>query len=264
MIRVKTYWRVWQITAQNALQMAFVNRWSNSLFLLGKFIRLVMSLVFLYLLKEREIAVGGYTANQVIVFLLTYQLVDLTAQIFYRGVYEFGRLIQRGEFDFLLARPINPLFRALTGSPDFNDVLFLVPTAIVSTIIIRGLELAITPWSVMLYLLLLINSFVIATSLHILILTFGVITSEVDNLIWTYRDVTKLGQFPVSMYVEPVRTALFFVIPIGLMVTVPSQVLFGEEPSVSVIGSTLFGMFFFWVSLKLWKQALKKYSSASS
>lgn len=262
--RPQTYLRVWWITAGNALQSAFINRGSNVLFFLGKLLRFSMSLVFLWLLKERNLGIAGYTADQTIVFFLTYQMVDITAQVFYRGVYEFGSLIRSGEFDGLMVRPISVLFRSLTGKPDLNDALFLLPTTVVSLLIVSSLQLSITFSSIVWYFVLLLNSLLIATSLHILVLTFGVVTAEVENLIWTYRDLTRLGQFPITMYLEPLRTILFFVVPVGFMFTVPAQVLINSVPSHSILLSSFIGVGFFILSLRIWRWGLKQYSSASS
>jgi ABC-2 type transport system permease protein len=223
-----------------------------------------MSLIFLYLLKNQGVSLAGYTTDQVIVFFLTYQLIDIISQMLFRGVYTFGRLIRSGEFDFLLAKPMSPLFRALTGSPDIDDAVFLVPTLVVSGLIISHLDVSITLTSVLWYCLLMVNSLLIVTGLHILVLAFGVKTTEVDNLIWTYRDLSRLGQFPISMYLEPLRTALFFILPVGVMVTIPAQALLNVELSYSVTVATIIGVSFLWLSLRVWSWTLRSYSSASS
>jgi ABC-2 type transport system permease protein len=262
--RITVYSQVWWLTAANALQVAFVNRWSNVLFLFGKTLRVSMSLLFFYLLKNQGVTVAGYTTDQVIVFFLTYQLIDIIAQMLFRGVYTFGQLIRTGEFDFLMAKPMSPLFRALTGRPDVDDAIFLIPTLAVSWWVLAQLNVTITVTSAVWYVLLLMNSLLIVAGLHIIVLALGVLTMEVDNLIWTYRDLSRLGQFPVTMYLEPMRTALFFILPIGFMVTIPAQILMGLPPTYSVLITTIMGVTFFWGSLWFWNWALRKYSSASS
>lgn len=262
--RLPIYWHVWKLTAVNALQEAFVNRWSNLLFFVGKSLRLAMTLVFLFLIHQNVQQFGGYTTDQMIVFFLTYQFVDLVAQIFYRGVYLFSNQVRSGEFDFLLAKPINPLFRALTGKPDINDAIFFVPTMVITFWILSQLNLVITATSALLYGALLINSVLIITALHILVLVVGVLTTEVDGIVWLYRDLSRLGQFPVSIYFEPMRFALFFLVPIGMMITIPAEILMNLSPTYSL--SLAFGMGFtsFVGSLRLWSWSLKRYGSASS
>lgn len=262
--RLPTYWKVWKMFAFNALQETFLNRGTNALFISGKVIRLGMSLLFLWLIKTNIQDFSGYTPDQVIIFFLTYQLIDVVSQSLFRGVYLFSHQIRSGEFDFILARPINPLFRSLTGKPDINDVVFMVPTLLVSAIIIAQLNVTITLGSALVFLGLLINSLLIVTGLHILVLVVGVLTTEIDGVIWMYRDLSRLGQFPVTIYLEPVRFALFFIIPIGMMITVPAELLLNRPPSQAVAVAAAFGVGFFAVSLWAWRYSLRHYSSASS
>ena len=262
--RLPTYFLVWKITALNALQQTFISRSSNILFLLGKGLRFTTGIFFLLLLKNQQVSVAGYSTDQVVLFFLTYHIVDTIAQVFFRGVYMFSQQVKRGEFDFALAKPINPLFRSLTGAPDINDTLFLIPTFAVTIWLGQTLDVTISAWSLVLYVCLLLNSLVIATGIHILILAAGIITTDIDNLIWLYRDLSRLGQFPVTMYLQPLRFALFFLVPIGMMITIPSQVLLHVQPTVSIAVTTIFGVSFFYLSLKIWNFCLRKYSSASS
>lgn len=263
-VKIKKYWLVWKKTAQAAFQITFVNRNTNLLFLIGKILRLSMSLLFLFLIKQNIQTFAGYTTDQMIVFFLTYQFVDVFAQVLYRGVYIFSNLMCNGDFDFHLAQPINPLFRALTGRPDINDAIFIIPTIFISIFIVLNLNLVITFSGLLLYLILLINSFIIATAMHILILAIGVITIEVDGVVWIYRDFMRLGQFPVTIYMEPLRFALFFIVPVGMMVTLPAQVLLGMAPSYSLVVVSVVGILSLVFSLKFWGWSLKRYGSASS
>lgn len=261
---LKRYWLIWKLLAANALQETFVNRGSNILFMIGKIFRLAMTLFLLFLIKSRVKEFAGYTTDEIVIFFLTYQFIDVLAQVAYRGVYIFTHYVRHGEFDFVLTKPLSPLFQALTGKPDFNDALFIIPTTILSIWIVMQLEINITLASFLWYLLLVANGLLIATSLHILILCLGILTTEIDSATWLYRDLMQLGRFPVNIYLEPVRLALFFLVPVGMMITIPSEVLLNRPPTYSVILATLFGVGFFWFSLRAWRWSLKQYSSASS
>lgn len=263
-MNIRTYFKVWRALALTELQLVFVNRWSNILFLFGKSLRLIVSLVFLFVLKQRVTQFGGYTTDQVIIFFLTYQFVDLAAQIFFRGVYLFTNKIRSGEFDFTLVKPISSLYLTLLGKPDFNDTLFLIPTTAVSIWIASTLDIQFTLAGIIWYLALLLNGFLIITALHILVLVVGILITEVEGIVWMYRDLNRLGQFPITIYMEPLKLALFFLVPIGMMITIPAEVLLGLNPSYPLWLVFLFGLGFFFVSLRLWKWSLSKYTSASS
>lgn len=264
MTKLATYFQVWKLTAANAFQETFVNRATNALFMLGKTVRLAMMLVFLWVIKSQVVNFAGYTSDQLVVFFLTYQFLDTMAQVFYRGAYVFQNKIRTGEFDFYLTKPISPLFKALTGRPDVNDAIFVIPTTGLSIYLLLQLELNLTLSSVGWYLGLLVNGFVIATALHILILAIAVLTTDVDGLVWMYRDLMRLARFPVDIYLQPLRLALFFLIPVGMMITIPAQVLVNLAPSYSLAITFGSGGLLLIVSYKFWKWSLKHYTSASS
>jgi ABC-2 type transport system permease protein len=260
--RLKIYWLIWLKMAEYAWAETFLNRWTNILFLIGKAIRFSISLFFLILLKNNLQQFADYTTSQVIVFFLTYQFLDTLGQIFFRGVYLFSWQVRSGELDFYLAKPINPLFRILTGKPDILDFLFIFPTTAISVWLITQLNIVMTWPNFFLYLALLLNGFLIVTGIHILVICLGVITTEVDNAIMLYRDVNNLARFPVDIYREPLRTILFFVIPVGVMNTIPAQVLLNVKPTYSLPTAFAVGFLFLFLSLRVWAWSLKKYTSA--
>lgn len=261
---MKKYLQVWTTNAKNNFQVTFLNRWASVLFIFGKLFRFGMMLLFLLIIKHNVKTFSGYTTDQVIVFFLVYQFVDLVAQILYRGVYTFTNYIRSGDFDFLLAKPISPLFQALTDKPDFMDLIFLAPVTITSLYLLSQLDVAITPTSLSWFLVILGNSFAIVTAFHILILATGILITEVDGVVWLYRDLSRLGQFPISIYMQPLKFILFFLVPIGMMITIPAEILLGLQPTYSILIAILIGIALVTLSMKTWKWSLKKYSSASS
>lgn len=254
----------WWLIAINAFQETFINRATNALFILGKTVRFAITLIFLFLIKDNVEVFAGYTTEQVVIFFLTYQFLDTLAQVFYRGVYVFSNKIRTGEFDFWLTKPINPLFSALTGKPDINDSFFIIPTTLVSIYIVTTLDITISATAVGWYLLLLANGFLIATGFHILVVALAIFATEVESAIWLYRDLSRLGQFPVNIYFELLRLALFFMVPIGFMITIPAEVLLGLTPTFSIWLTGIVGVGFLLISLAIFRLSLKHYSSASS
>ncbi|MDA1079385.1 MAG: ABC-2 family transporter protein [bacterium] len=263
-MKINSYLRVWRLTATNALQIAFVNRGTNLFFLLGKAFRFLISLLFLFLIKESVSSVAGYSSDEMIVFFLTYQLIDSVAQTLFRNVYVFGNQVRSGELDFLLIKPLNPLFRILTDKPDINDLLFLIPTTLGSAYLLSTLSVTLTTSSLLLFGLLFLNAVIIALALHIIIVAMAISMVEIDGLVWLYRDLSALGRFPITIYHESVRLVLFFLLPIGLMLTIPAQVLQNLTPSVSLPIVFIVTMTLLAASLQFWKFSLKKYTSASS
>lgn len=209
---------------------------------------------------SKEIA--GYTSNQIIFFFLTYNLIDVVAQFLFREVYRFRPLIISGDFDLVLLKPINALFRVLLGGADLID-LITIPF-LVWAIIHFGLTLNPSISQTFLYILLSFNGLLIAAAFYIAVLALGIITLEIDHSVMIFRDLASLGRFPIDIYKSPLRGVLTFFIPIGIMITFPAKALMGILSAQGIIISLFFGVLSIIIAVKFWNFAIKKYTSASS
>src|SRR5262249_30801643 len=125
--RMKKYFSVWWRLAQLSFLMQFANRWSSLGWLGGKLVRLVFFITFIVAIFRHVPTVAGYSLEQVALFFLTFNLVDISGQIFFRGIYMVGRDVRDGDMDFYLIQPVNPLFRICSNLVDFLDLLTLMP-----------------------------------------------------------------------------------------------------------------------------------------
>lgn len=233
-----------------------------SLFLAGKILRFIFFFLFMYFLVIGAGSLAGYNTNQIIFFFLTFNIVDVICQFLFRQVYSFRTLIVNGDFDFILLKPVNVLFRSLLGGADVMDLITIPPLLIVTIYFANLLHPSFS--QSVLYVLLLINSLIIATAFHIAVLSLGIITLEIDHLVMIYRDLTNLGRLPIDIYKQPLQGILTYFIPVGLMMTIPAKVLFGLTSPGVILLSFVVGIIIFYISLRFWNFALRKYTSASS
>ncbi|MBI3565910.1 MAG: hypothetical protein HY079_11985, partial [Elusimicrobia bacterium] len=83
----RKYLRIWLRTASMAMQAQLTYRLGSFGFLLGKMIRLLFFFAFVIAIFSHVETVAGYSLVETALFFLTYNLVDMIAQIFFRGVY---------------------------------------------------------------------------------------------------------------------------------------------------------------------------------
>ncbi len=257
------YFQLWRTLTINSFLVSLNSRLNAILFLIGKILRFVFFVVFLFALFQRTQFFGNYTILETLFFFLTFNLLDTVTQLFYREVYRFRPMIVSGDFDLILVKPISPLFRALAGGADPLDLFMLIPYG--AAIVIVAFRLGnMTFAHTSLYMLFLFNGFLIATGFHILVLALAIVTTEIDHAVMIYRDLTSMGRVPVDIYHEPLRSVITFVIPIGLMMTYPAKAYLGLLKPSLVMVSLIISVSFIFLCFKIWKYALSKYSSASS
>ncbi|MBI4096913.1 MAG: ABC-2 family transporter protein [Candidatus Levybacteria bacterium] len=163
----------------------------------------------------------------------------------------------------MLTKPLSPLYRSLFGGSDVLDLLTIFPLLVFLFYVVSKID-GVTVIGILLYILLVVNALLIALAFHIFVLGLGIITTEVDNAIWIFREITALGKVPVSVYREPVSWILTFILPVAAMITFPAQALMGILSWQGVVISFLFSSILLHLSLRTWHFALKQYASASS
>lgn len=260
---MKRHLKVFILTSLASFQISLMNRFGAILFLAGKIIRFIFFFIMIAILVTQTRALAGYSLDQVILFFLTFNLVDIVAQFLFRSVYTFRPRIVTGTFDLTLAKPINSLAASLLSGPDILDLITIPPLlALIGLFVARlGPTGAL---NIFVYIALVINALLIATAFHVAVLALGVLTTAIDHTIMIYRDLTAMGRIPIDFYREPIRGLLTFAIPVGIMMTVPAKALMGLlEPGI-VVYSFLFSAVSLWASIKFWNWSLKNYSSASS
>lgn len=256
------YFTVWKTMTVGSIQEVISSQFGWALFVIGKLLRFFIFLAFLFFLMSGVNSLIGYTKDQVLLFYLTFAVIGGIAQMFFREAYRFRQRVVSGDFDFDLTKPIHPLVRNLTGG---FDALDLITLPIYFYFLIMAINaVGFTPQGLGLYILLAVNGFLIITAMHVLILSFGIVTSEVDHAVLIYRDLENMARFPINIYGQPLQGILTFIIPLGIIFTIPAQALMGLLSWQMVMVSFLLGAFFLWVSFKTWNNAVKKYSSASS
>ena len=257
------YLKVWWLMTTFSFQSFFVSRIGAVLFLMGKILRFLFFFGFLLLLLNKTKVLAGYNLWEVSLFYFTFNLVESATQMLFREVYRFRQYIVTGNFDMMLVKPVNTLFRALFGWTDILDFITLGPFIIAIGYIMTKIP-QINLIGVLIYISLVFNSLIIATSFHIFVLALAVITTEIDHAIMIYRDLTSMGKVPIDVYSQPFRSLVTFIIPVGIMMSFPVKAALGilQWPYVATAFTISFVMLFF--SLFFWRYALKQYKSASS
>jgi ABC-2 type transport system permease protein len=262
MRKLKYYLKIWWLLTRNAYTVVLGQKIALTFFLTGKTIKFTFFIGFLFFLVQGANGLAGYNSTQAIFFFLTFNLVDVLSQFFFREVYRFRPKVISGDFDLTLIKPSNALFMSLLSGADIIDFI-TIPPLVLATYYVGSL-LNPTFFQVVIFLILILNALIIAAAFHISILALAIISLEIDHTIMIYRDLTSFGRFPVDIYNKPLQGALTYLIPIGAMMTIPAKSIMGLASAKGVMLCLLVGLAAILLSFRFWKLALKKYTSASS
>lgn len=261
---MKRYFRLWVRMAAMSLQAQIAYPLGSVGFLLGKFIRLIFFFAFVAAVFKHTEEVAGYNLVETALFFLTFNLVDMIAQIFFRGVYGARRVVADGDFDFYLIQPCSPLFRMTLTTVDFLDVATILPVLVMIGVVFARLPGPIGPWRGALYVLLTANGVGLAFAAHVLVSALAVRTQELENTIWIYRDIMFMGKFPVDIYGAAARWTLTLVVPVAVMATFPAKALLGTLSPAWTAYSFALDAVLLAASGWYWLNSVRQYTSSSS
>ena len=261
---IKKYVRIWKQLTSLAVGSYLSNRIDSVAYFAGKAVRFGFFLLLIISIFSFTDNLAGYTKYEVILFFLTFNLIDVMSQALFRGIYAFRFDIQRGNFDFILSKPVNPLFYSLSRLTDILDIIFLAPILFLIVYVMGKLPLPPGPTQVLNYVVLVLAGMIMILGIHIISAGITIWKLESENFIWLYREAITIGRFPPEVYSVTIRSLFTFVIPVILAVAFPVKAVLRALDWKWTMFVLLYTFGFFGSSLIVWKASLKSYSSASS
>ena len=209
-------------------------------------------------------SIGGWQKEQVYFFLGIFFSSDALFTIFFqRNFWSFSDLVNKGELDVFLTKPIHPLFLALSRSINLTAVFN----------ILMGLAIAYRfsepagfagGWRWILVLFWLLIGLLTAVLVRF---TFSVWVFWTDRswaLSRMYYQFFAFATKPDAIYPKAIRYVILTVLPFAFIGSVPTRALLYGLTSEEYV--MLFGVLIIFLLLNrwLWHLGLKRYQSASS
>ena len=171
--------------------------------------------------------------------------------------------IWTGRFDFTLLRPVDVQFMA--------SFRHWRPFALADLLLgLTVLAIAVTQLGQALTLARLAGFLVALTAgvtiLYAILLAFSglVFWSPGFLFTWVFNGVFQMARYPVGLYPGWLRLALTWVIPVGVMTTIPAQALSGGPSAATLAGATILALALLVAASTLFRAGLRRYASASS
>ncbi|PJI06521.1 MULTISPECIES: ABC transporter permease [Clostridium] len=174
-----------------------------------------------------------------------------------------GGELWTGSFDFTLLKPIPIQMYISIKNWAPLTLIDLVISIIVLAIAIFNMSKVIILKNVILLIVALFIALVVLYSV-MLILTSAAFWYLGTPLLWIFDSLMELGRYPVNIYPIVFKNILTWIIPVGIITTMPVEALLGKIYSADILLELIFSITIYVVSVYFFKQSIKKYSSASS
>jgi len=208
---------------------------------------------------------AGWTKPQVYFFLGMFFASDALFTIFFqRNFWAFNDLVNKGDLDTFLTKPVSPIFLALTRWVNLTNVFnfFLGLCILIHYSGPAGFRGGFAGWALVGVWLLF--GLLIALLLRFAFSIWVFWTERSWALSRLYYQFFAVATKPDTIYPTFIRYLILTALPFGFIGSVPARaVLYGLKSSEYIlIVSVVIGFFVF--DSVLWKMGLKRYRSASS
>ena len=208
---------------------------------------------------------NGWTLPQMIVLLGVYYVIQGGVSLLFSPSFE--RLMEHvrvGTLDFHLLKPVNTQFLVSTRHLKVirgADLLLGLAVVIVGLVQV-GEQVGVA--QAMMFALSLIFGWTLVYSLLLGLVTLSFWFVRVENLLAIFWAFTEAGRFPVDVYPLWLRVSLSTVVPIGIAVTAPANVIAGRMDWVAVAVLGAGTVLTVGIASALWRWGLKSYTGASA
>lgn len=225
----------------------------------------VVQIAFFKIIFLRTTLLGGWTEEEVMVFVAGYLLIDsLQMTLFSANLWTLPSTVNSGNLDYYVVRPVSPLF--FLSLEDFAPNSFLNFLMAVGVFIwaISNLTEPVTTLQILVYLALLLNGLFLFYLLRLLFVLPVFWTHSPYGFERIFYALQPFMERPDEIFRGWMRRVLLTVVPFSLIASVPAKVFFEGLNMETLLLICMVTASFAGITAFVWRAALKAYSSASS
>lgn len=261
----RRYVRVWLACVRNCLARELEFRTSFALTVGTTLFSSAFSMVLAGLIFTNVPQVAGWDLDRMFVLTGTYLIVrGLSTTLFLRNMQRLTDMVNKGELDFILTRPISSQFLVSVRYVQFASLPTSLVGAVYVLIGLGRLDIVPGPLEVLTYLLLVLCALLSFYALSFISVTGVLWTGRINNVASAMDALSTMARMPSDVYRGLARLLLTYTLPIAAIATLPTRAILGVlEPSMAPYQVGLSAALL-WASHWFWHFSLRRYTSASS
>jgi ABC-2 type transport system permease protein len=265
-VSLAQYFRIWLASARYSIVRTMMFRFDFLMWACVELMWMSVNVVLVSVVYSNGVtSIAGYSKYEMMLLVGTAMILQrLMMGLFWSNLFEMGRNIRSGHFDFFLCQPGNPVFMVSTRKIDPDGLINVFVAVAVIVFSVQKLGLHPGAADLALYLFLLGIALVIHYSVLLLIVssTFWIIGSQ--GIEGGYFNLFEFSRVPKEAYKGMVRYVFVYALPAVVASNVPTSVLLGRFELSHLFWMLGLAAAWFSVALFTFNRGLRRYSSASS
>lgn len=183
---------------------------------------------------------------------------------FINQIFTISSNVWNGQFDYILLKPLHPLASIFfTGQFSVSNIPnMVISLGLVAWLMRTGTHVDAT--QLLTFVVLFIVGVLVRVALALLCMApvfFSEKLGDVEDSFWS---ISGLARYPMSVYPRALAAMLTFVVPIGMVASVPASALFGKLSPEYLVAALAAAVVFVVVATWLFMVSLRSYQSVNS
>jgi ABC-2 type transport system permease protein len=264
---MRYYLNIWYASARYSILRTLMFRGDFFVWALVELFWMTVNLLTVSVIYGHTEGIAGWSKYEMILLVGTSMLIQrLLMGFFWSSIFEMGRNVRNGNFDFMLAQPGNVLFMASTRKLDPDSLVNTVIAAGVVIYAARQLGLQPGPGDIVLYLAMIFVGLVIHYSILILSMSLSFWLRNSQGLEGGYFTLTEFSRLPREAFKGFTSFLFVWLLPVVVVSSAPARTVIGRwgYDWKWTLGPFLFAAVWFTLAVVVFHRGLRRYASASS
>ena len=259
------YIRIWLTAARYSVVRTLMFRGDFFVLALVELFWMAVNILMISVIYEHTKTVAGWSKYEMMLLVGTSMLIQrFLMGFFWSSIFEMGRNIRSGNFDFYLAQPGNVMFMATTRKLDPDSLANSLVA--LSVVIYSAHQLVLHPTftDLALYALLVACGIVIHYSMLVLCISLAFWMTSAQGIEGSYFTLSEFSRLPRQAFRGLASMVFVWALPVVVVSNAPASILlhgFDAGTVGWVVGITVA---WFALAVLVYHRGLRRYSSASS
>src|ERR1035438_5573038 len=259
------YFRIWYAGARYSLVRTLMFRGDFFVWSLVELLWMAVNLLLIPVIYGHTSSVAGWNQYEMVLLVVTGMIVQrLLTGFFWSNLFELGRSVRTGAFDFYLAQPGNPLFMVSTRKLDPDGLVNSVVAVGIVLYAVHRLGLHPSVFDVALYAVMILAGLAIHYSILVLTMASIFWLTSSNGIEGTYFTLVDFSRLPREAFRGLAGVVFVWILPVVVVSNAPARTLLhGFQPLWALWLAGVAALWFF-IAVFVFNRGLRRYSSASS
>ena len=259
------YLQIWLASARYSVVRTLMFRFDFFLWAMVELFWMSVNLLMISVIYQHTDSVAGWSKYEMMLLVGTSLLVQrFLMGFFWSSLFEMGRNIRSGHFDFFLAQPGNVLFMASTRKLDPDGLMNSLVAMGVVAYSAHQLGLHPTAAQLALYALMILCGLIIHYSMLVLTISLAFWLTSAQGIEGSYFTLAEFSRLPRAAFKGLASVFFVWLLPVVVVSNAPAETLLHGFQSRWALGLLAAALVWFGTAVFVFHRGLRRYSSASS